>query len=93
MLQTLALVTSALTAVNALSSSRIPPSTPAHAVDLPKDFVAVSIESANVDKWTGLDQPNPFVQRTRGNLAALTGVPTPVRIGGEGRRITLQVLS
>lgn len=79
----LTLLASVLTATNAASTSRIPSSAPAHAVDLPKDFLGISIESANVDKWTGLDKPNPFVQQTLGNLAGLTGVATPVRIGGE----------
>lgn len=91
MLSPLILLAGGIVSTQAASLTRIPTSQPPHAAPLPKDFVGISIESAVVDEWAGLTQPNPFVNQALNNLAALTGVATPVRVGGTPQDYTYLV--
>lgn len=69
--------------------SRIPLKQPKHARELPKDLIGISIESAVVNEWAGTTAPNQFVNQALNNLKELTGVATPVRIGGQFRLVSV----
>lgn len=63
----------------------LPSSLPNYAAPLGKDFLGLSIESDLWPDWAGqaVGQPNEFVLSAFSNLQARSGIPVPLRVGGE----------
>ncbi len=77
----------ALSTVQAVTKVDFPAYIPPYGKNLPKDMVGISIEMDRWPIWASsnnqLGSPNVFVNQALNNLGALTGVATPIRIGGK----------